>query len=263
MPKQRALDPAEPLVDGRRERFAHLRLLGLAPPEAAEKAGIRKRNGEKIADGNAWKIDREPQVAARVAYLAGHETAITRETRGYLRNRLMGLISIDVLRDFAIIGDVLVPGAIDQNGKPVTVKRVIGLDLEALKRSEMSAMVAGFEIDGEPGAIKFSTPALSDILAAVNQLRDMYGLKAARRTELTGKDGAPIQTAEIVRYDISDKPLSLDEWTQQYVPALRPENTKDSPSSTDCSTCEAELAPKQLGAEHDRAAARTDKNPDE
>jgi hypothetical protein len=263
MPRYRAFDPAEPLVDGRRERFAHLRLIGVTAPEAAEKADIRKRNGEKIADGNAWKIDREPQVAARVAYLAGHETAVTRETRGYVRNRLMSLISLDVLRDFAIIGDVLAPGAIDQDGKPVTVKRVIGLDLEALKRSGCSALVAGFEIDGETGAIKFSTPALSDILAAVNQLRDMYGLKAARRTELTGKDGAPIQTAEIVRYDISDKPLSLDEWTQQYVPALLPENTKDSPSGTDCSTCEAELAPKQLGAEHDRAAARTDKNPDE
>jgi hypothetical protein len=216
MPKQGIFDPAEPLKDGRRERFAHIRLLGLEPPEAADRAGIRKRDGEKIADGNAWKIDHEPQIMARKAYLAGHETAITRETRGYVRDRLMRLISINILRDFAIVGDVLVPGAIDQSGKPVTVKRVIGLDLEALKASEMSSLVAGFEVDSETGAIKFSTPAMTDILAAVNQLRDMYGLKAARRTELTGKDGAPIQTAEIVRYDISDKPMSLEDWTKQH-----------------------------------------------
>jgi hypothetical protein len=222
MPKKRLADPAEPLRDGRRERFAHLRLIGVAPPEAAEKAGIAKRDGQKLADGNAWKIDREPQVVARIAYLAGHETAITRETRGYVRNRLMSLISLDVLRDFAIIGDVLVPGAIDQDGKPVTVKRVIGLDFEALKRSGCSALVAGFEIDSETGAIKFSTPDLTDILGAINQLRDMYGLKAARRTELTGKDGAPIQTAEIVRYDISDKPLSIEDWTKQHAEQVNP-----------------------------------------
>jgi hypothetical protein len=216
MPKQGLFDPAEPLKDGRRERFAHLRLIGIAPPQAAEEAGIRKRDGSKIADGNAWKIDHEPQIAARKAYLAGHETAIVRETRGYLRNRLMALISIDVLRDFAIIGDVIVPGAIDQDGKAVTVKRVVGLDLEALKQSEVSALISGFEIDGETGAIKFSTPDRGDVLAAIGQLRDMYGLKAPRRTELTGKDGAPIQTAEIVRYDISDKPMSLEDWTAQH-----------------------------------------------
>src|ERR1700683_941541 len=163
LPRPR-VDPSEPLLDARRERFAHLRLIGLPPPAAAAQAGITKRDGEPIADGNAWKIDHEPQVGARKAFLAGHETAIIRETRGYIRNRLMGLIAVDVLRDFAILGDVIVQGAIDQDGKPVTVKRVVGLDLEALKKSDVSALVAGFEIDGETGAIKYSTPALTDIL---------------------------------------------------------------------------------------------------
>src|ERR1700676_2886681 len=139
-------DPSEPLADGRRERFAHLRLIGLPAPIAAAQAGITKKDGEPILDGNAWKIDRNPQVTARKAFLAGHETAIVRETRGYVRNRLMGLIGVDVLRDYAILGDVIVPGAIDQEGKPVTVKRVIGLDLEALKRSDISSLVAGFEV---------------------------------------------------------------------------------------------------------------------
>jgi hypothetical protein len=209
-------DPSESLPDGRRERFAHLRLIGLSAPIAARQAGIVKKNGQPLADGNAWKIDREPNVVARKAFLGGHETAIVRETRGYIRNRLMALISIDVLRDFAILGDVEVPGTIGQDGKPVTVKRVVGLDLEALKQSDVSALIAGFEIDGETGAIKFSTPALTDVLAAVNQLRDMYGLKAPRRTELTGKDGEPIQAALTTRYEISDKPMTLEEWNAQY-----------------------------------------------
>jgi len=214
MPKQGIFDPAEPLKDKRRERFAHLRLIGIAPPEAAEKAGIRKRSGEKIADGNAWKIEHEPQVSARVAYLAGHETAITRETRGYVRDRLMRAASINVLRDFAIIADVMVPGAIDETGKPLTVRRVVGIDWDALKASGHSAVVNGFKFDADTGMLTaFET---EDALNALNQLRDMYGLKAARRTELTGKDGAPIQTAEIVRYDISDKPMSLEDWTKQH-----------------------------------------------
>lgn len=215
LPRAR-FDPSEPLVDTRRERFAHLRLIGLPPPAAAAQAVITKRDGKPIADGNAWKIDHEPQVVARKAFLAGHETAIVRETRGYVRNRLMGLIGIDVLRDFAILGDVIVPGAIDQDGKPVTVKRVVGLDLEALKHSDVSALAAGFEVNCETGEIKFSTPALSDILAAIAQVRDMYGLKAARRTELTGKDGAPIEAALTTRYDISDKPLTPAEWNAEY-----------------------------------------------
>jgi hypothetical protein len=47
--------------------------------------------------------------------------------------------------------------------------------------------------------------------------RDSNLLDETERTDqLTGKDGAPIQTAEIIRYDISDKPLTADEWTKAY-----------------------------------------------
>ncbi len=68
-------DPAKPLTDPRRKRFAHLRLIGLTPPIAARQAGIVKQSGEPLADGNTWKIGHEPRVAARIAYLAGIATA--------------------------------------------------------------------------------------------------------------------------------------------------------------------------------------------
>jgi hypothetical protein len=210
----KVFNPAEPLSDGRRERFAHLRLIGLTPPIAAREAGLKKKNGAPIADGNAWKIDHEPQVTARKAFLSGHETAIVRETRGFVRNRLMSVASLDLLRDFAILGDVEVPGTIGQDGKPATVKRIIGIDWAALKASEHSIAISTFKFDADTGIMtEFDR---DDAMAALGQIRDMYGIKAPRRTELTGKDGAAIDTALTVRYDISDTPLTPAEWEQQY-----------------------------------------------
>ena len=247
------LDYAEPLRDERYERFAHLRLIGIPHETAAWAAGFHNKRGKPLLPGNSARLDRHPDIIGRKAYLAGHETAILRETRGFIRQRLMNVVTRDLLRDFAIIGDAVVPGVIDEAGQPMTIRRVIGIDWDKLKASDHSATVTSFKFDRETGMM--TEFVVDDPMAAIAQLRDMFGLKAPRRTELTGKDGAPIQTAEIVRYEISDQPMSIEDWTQQYVPAPRSENTGDSPSGTDCSTCEAELAPNQLGAEHNRAAA--------
>jgi hypothetical protein len=215
MPLPRArFDPSEPLLDGRRERFAHLRLIGLPAPLAALQAGIRTKEGKPIRDGNAWKIDREPQVIARKAFLGGHEVTVVRETRGYIRNRLMNVITRDLLRDYAIIGDVVLSDVIDETGKPMTIRRIVGIDWDKLKQSEHSATVTSFKFDKETGMmVEF---VVDDPMAAIAQIRDMYGLKAPRRTELTGKDGEPIQAALTTRYDISDKPLTPAEWDAEY-----------------------------------------------
>lgn len=199
-------DPAEPLRDVRYERFAHLRVIGIALAQAAVEAGLTTRQGKPWLPGNVARLDRHPEVVARKAFLAGHETAIVRETRGFVRNRLMSVASLDLLRDFAIIEEV------DVGGKKV--HRVIGIDWPALKASEHSVAVSGFKFDRETGMmVEFAT---SDALQAISQLRDMYGLRAARRTELTGKDGAAIDAALTVRYDISDAPLSPEDWEKQY-----------------------------------------------
>jgi hypothetical protein len=192
-------------------------MIGIAPPQAAEEAGIRKKNGELIADTNAWKLDREARVAARKSFLASHETAITREVRGAVRNRLVAAMTFNVLRDYAIIAQVVVPDTVGPDGKPVTVPRVVGIDWERLRVSEHSACVAGLKFDRDTGMlVEYDQDAGLD---AANQLRDMYGLRAARRTELTGKDGSPIEAAQTTRFEISDKPLTATEWAAQYGPA--------------------------------------------
>jgi phage terminase small subunit len=54
----------------------------------------------------------------------------------------------------------------------------------------------------------------TDKIAAVRELSLINGWHAPKRTELTGKDGAPIETA--ARYEITDVPMSDEEWSKQY-----------------------------------------------
>lgn len=209
-----ALDYSEPLRDVRYERFAHLRLIGIPHEAAAWAAGFQNKRGKALLPGNSARLDRHPDVIGRKAFLAGHEIAIIRETRGFIRQRLMNVVTRDLLRDFAVIGDCLVPGTIDETGKPMTVRRVIGIDWDKLKASDHSSTLTSFKFDRDTGMM--TEFVVDDPLQAIAQLRDMFGLKAPRRTELTGKDGEPIQAALTTRYEISDKPMTPAEWDAEY-----------------------------------------------
>jgi hypothetical protein len=215
-------DYSEPLADPRYERFAHLRLIGIPHEAAAWAAGFQTARGKPLLRGNSARLDRHKDVIGRKAFLAGHEIAILRETRGFIRQRLMNVITRDLLRDFAVIGDCLVPGTIDEDGKPMTVRRVIGIDWDRLKVSDHSATVTSFKFDRDTGMM--TEFVVDDPLQAIAQLRDMFGLKAPRRTELTGKDGEPIQAALTTRYEISDKPMTPAEWDAEY--AAEPETAE-------------------------------------
>jgi hypothetical protein len=201
-------DASEPLRDPRYERFAHLRVIGVPCAIAAVEAGFVAKTGKPMLPGNAARLDKHPQIVARKVFLAGHETAVTRETRGFVRNQLMSIASLDLLRDFAVLGEAKVLGK--------RVARVIGIDWKALQASENSSAIAAFKFDRETGVMVEFTR--DDKLQALAQLRDMYGLKAPRRTELTGKDGSPIESALKTRYEISDVPMSDEEWSKQYAP---------------------------------------------
>lgn len=198
-----ALDPAEPLRDIRYERFAHLRVIGVPCDAAAREAGF---DASTLKHRNHNRIDRRADVVARKAFLAGHETAIVRETRGLVRNKLVAAISLDILRDYAVIKTIVIKG--------IRHQRIVGVDWAALAKSEHSAAITTFKFDRETGVmVEFDRISIE---GAIAQLRDMYGLKAPRRTELTGKDGAAIDAALTVRYDISDEPLTAAEWQEQY-----------------------------------------------
>jgi hypothetical protein len=61
-------DPSKPLADARREAFARDVADAVAVPEAYRKAGWKPDRG------NAWRMSRAPDVAARIAYLSGQKT---------------------------------------------------------------------------------------------------------------------------------------------------------------------------------------------
>ena len=191
-------DPAEPLRDPRYERFAHLRVIGVPVKIAAEEANFRTKQDKPISLGNAHHIDKHPKVVARKIFLAGHETLMVRETRAFVHKHLTSIISLDLLRYYAVV---------DRK-----TNRVVGIDWKVLQESENSSAISSFRFDRETGVLVEFTR--DDKLQAIAQLRDMYGLKAPRRTELTGKDGAPIETA--VSYEITDVPMSDEEWSKQY-----------------------------------------------
>lgn len=185
-------DPALPLSDPRYERFSQLRVIGVAKKEAAWEAGFRKEGAadRPILPGNAARLDRHPEVMARKAYLAKDDDDVIMQTRLLIRERLMAAATLDVLADYAIIGTVEVGGK--------KVSRVIGIDWRKLKNSEHSAVITKFKFDPETGVlVDFDR---DDPMGALNQLRDMYGLRAPRKKEHSGPNGGPMQHEDVTRY---------------------------------------------------------------
>jgi hypothetical protein len=189
-------DAAVPLSDPRYERFAQLRVIGVPIRTAANEAGFRSKGDKPILAGNAARLDRHPGVIARKAFLAADDNEVIAATRNFVRDRLMRSATLDVLAQFAILGSVEVEGK--------KVSRVVGIDWEALKQSDQSIAITGFKFDRETGVMVEFTR--DDPQAALAQLRDMYGLRAPKRTELTGKGGGPVQTLDMSK--LSDDQIS-------------------------------------------------------
>lgn len=174
-------NPEVPLLDERYERFAQLRVIGVPPKVAAQEAGL------PVTHRNAPRYDRHPEIVARKAFLGKADADVIAATREFVRDRLMASATLDVLADFAIIGNVEVGGK--------KVPRIVGIDWRKLKNSEHSVAITGFKFDRETGVmVEFSR---DEPMQAIAQLRDMYGLRAPRRTELTGKGGGPVQTVDV------------------------------------------------------------------
>jgi hypothetical protein len=181
-------DASVPLGDPRYERFAQLRVMGVPKIEAAWDAGFRKEGTEDkpILPGNVARLDRHPEIIARKAYLAKDDDDVIAATRLAVRDRLLASATMNVLADFAIIGHVEIDGK--------KVPRIVGIDWKALKNSEHAAAITGFKFDRESGVMTEFTR--DDPLQALSQIRDMYGFRAPRKTELTGKAGGPVMVVD-------------------------------------------------------------------
>jgi hypothetical protein len=102
---------------------------------------------------------------------------------------------------------------------PQVKARMTELAAPAQRQAESEVVASVDDANRKLGAIagvafKPDCVKPSDQVAAMNLQARINGWLAPRRTELTGKDGAPIETA--VSYEITDVPMSDEEWAQQY-----------------------------------------------
>lgn len=189
-------DPAAPLRDARYERFSQLRVIGVPFRAAADQAGFCTKDGKPILPGNAARLDRHPEVIARKAYLAADDAEVIAATRNFVRDRLMRTATLDVLRQFAVVETITIDG--------FQKSRVIGIDWDAWQNSDQSIALTSFKFDRETGVMTEFTR--DDPENAIAQLRDMYGLRAPRQTELTGRGGGAI---EVANYSDADRVKAL------------------------------------------------------
>ena len=168
-------DATLPLPNASEEAYAFERALGYGTREACRRAGGKPENG------TVTKWESKPHVQARIRHLRALDEEMLRENRARIKERL----------NLIAFGDVLQFATLDDDGK------VLKLDWSKVKDSELGAAISELRFD-ENGALIGVNVKQADALAAIAQLRDMDGLKAPARTELTGKDGDPLSLEALV-----------------------------------------------------------------
>lgn len=177
---------ASELPDRKRERFCEELAAGEPLYRAYELAGF------KLPKGNAQRMVREPEVAARLGYLGKRIEALNETLIAYRREQhrraLEHLASADRLELFSD-GTAKIANGMTKTGKPrfKTVRRLSLKPLEQLT-AEQRALIDGIEIS-EKGAVKVLMPKRLDARA---MLAKLDGLDKPEKRELTGKDGAPL-----------------------------------------------------------------------
>jgi hypothetical protein len=155
-PRQVNFDPASPLHNEKHERFARLRAILTPKLQAAREAGF-----ETMTPGNTAKLDRRPDIRARVAALCEVDEEILRMKRERLEQRL----------NLVAYGNILQFATIDQETGEITA-----IDWRKVAESDLAVIISDFSFDPKTGRLtKFER---DNALNAINQLRELHGFKA-------------------------------------------------------------------------------------
>lgn len=167
-----------PLKNPAKELYAFERALGKSPREAARI--VHGQFGKYAPEtGAATKLENDRLVRSRIGYLRQLDDELVAAKRERIERRLTVAAECNLFA-FAHID-------------PETKKPVI--DWEKVMASEYAVTISEFAFDPESGALtRFKR---DDSLAAVAQLRDLYGFKSASRHEHTGKGGGPITSVDL------------------------------------------------------------------
>jgi hypothetical protein len=146
--------------------------------------------------GNAAKLDRRWDIRARITALSGMDQQIIREKRARLEARLMAVVESNILRDFAIIE------MRDHDGRQVG--EIVGIDWAAVQASDCSSIVSKFKFDPKTGRlVDFER---DDVMNAINQLRDLYGFKAATVQKMMHSGGMSLEALIASSFVVRERP---------------------------------------------------------
>lgn len=149
--------------------YAFERSLGIPPADACRRAG------GSVEHGQATKWEPNKRVQAWIAHYRslGSDDEMMAAKRARVEERL-ALAAFGNIFDFATI---------QASGNP-------DIDWDKVANSPYGAIIAGFKFDKDTGRlVDFER---DNALQALAQLRDMHGFKAPAKTEMTGKNGAPL-----------------------------------------------------------------------
>lgn len=173
-------------IDSKRKAYAFERSLGLPPAEACRRAG------GNIDNGHATKWERMPRVQAWVSYFRslGHTEEMLAAKRARLEERLNVAAYGNIFEFAEMVERVVTVIRKDGSHDEIRAKAPL-IDWDAVKSSPLAPIISAFKFDKDTGELVHFER--DDALAAVAQLRDMHGFKAATKAELTGKNGGPIE----------------------------------------------------------------------
>lgn len=185
---------SKPLKSQKYEIYAQQRALCSPPETAAQYAGYPPRCGAHT------RLEKRQDVRDRIKFLCGDDVAILREKRRRIEERLN-------LTAYANIFDFVDIDQETKQPKPIDIA-------ELAKDERLGQLVTEFLYDQETNRLRGFRFSRGDALAAIAQLRDMYGLKSVTKIAPTNPEGdGPPLAPEITDEDRIRALLAL--WARQ------------------------------------------------
>jgi hypothetical protein len=165
----KVIDGSLPLAKRSHETYAWERSIATTPSIAAKRAGLSPRSGA------CSKLDRNPAVQARIAHLAKAEEEVIAAKRRRIEERLN-------LTAYANAFDFVKINPETKQPEPIDIA-------ELVENESLGQLVTEWIWDHDTGELKGFRFSRGDSLAAIAQLRDMYGFKSPTKIAPTNPEG--------------------------------------------------------------------------
>jgi hypothetical protein len=187
--KDNADNGSQPLRDRRREAFARALFEGVDVNAAYEQAGFKRPRG------NAYRMEREPEVQARVNFLRREldeaDLALRTVRRRQLRDQLRAITDVDRVDMFQEVSFVKKVGR-GRNAREITLRRLELKPIAELTAAQR-ALVEGLEADG----MRPILPSKLQALALRAKLDGLDGPMKIANTNAAGDGPAEVKISVV------------------------------------------------------------------